>query len=239
MVNSPSPTQRRNSSVEALGRQRYAVYRARARRAAVVFLAKTWMVRGATSLATLSVLAAMLHYASAQSASAASLEERAALCLACHGEKGQSANPEVPSLGAQTAPYTLIQLFMFREKLRSNDIMNDAVKGFSDDDLRRFSDFIAKLPAPSPPAEPTDAARLERGWALIRLHRCDICHNPDLAGRDNIPRIAGQREDFLVKTLREYKSNVRPGYDASMGDVVQPITDAEITDLAYFAARRR
>ena len=47
-----------------------------------------------------------------------SLEERIAPCLACHGEKGQSANPEVPSLGAQTAPYVLIQLFLFREKLR-------------------------------------------------------------------------------------------------------------------------
>ena len=38
--------------------------------------------------------------------------------------------------------------------------------------------------------------------------------------------------------MREYKANVRAGYDASMGDVMQPITDAEILDLAYFAARR-
>lgn len=42
-----------------------------------------------------------------------------------------------------------------------------------------------------------------------------------------------------MKTLREYKANVRAGYDASMADVLQPITDAEITDLAYFAARQR
>lgn len=99
-------------------------------------------------------------------------------CLACHGEKGQSANPEVPSLGAQMAPYTLIQLFMFRGKLRVNDIMNDAAKDFTDDELRTFSDFIAKLPPPSPPAEPGDPGRLERGRVLIRQHRCDFCHNP-------------------------------------------------------------
>ena len=183
-------------------------------------------------------VATMLVCATALSAAAATLEERAAPCLACHGENGQSANPEIPSLGAQTAPYTLIQLFMFREKLRRNDIMNDAVKGFSDDDLRTFSDYISQLPAPRPDTEPADATRLQRGQALVRQYRCGICHNPDLAGRENVPRIASQREDFLAKTMREYKANVRPGYDASMGDVLQPITDAEILDLGYFAARQ-
>ena len=79
---------------------------------------------------------------------------------------------------------------------------------------------------------------MERGQALVRQYRCNVCHSPDLAGRDNVPRIAGQREDFLVKTMREYKANIRPGYDASMGDVMQPVSDADILDLAYFAARQ-
>jgi cytochrome c553 len=39
--------------------------------------------------------------------------------------------------------------------------------------------------------------------------------------------------------LREYKSNARRGYEASMADVVHPLTDAEILDLAYFLARVR
>jgi cytochrome c553 len=184
------------------------------------------------------LVAIMLVCAITRAAAAASLEERMAPCLACHGENGQSANPEIPSLGAQPAPYLLIQLFLFREKLRVVDIMNDATKGFTDDDLRAFADAIAKLPAPPPAAGASDPARMERGRALARQYRCGVCHNPDLAGRDNVPRIAGQREDFLAKTLREYKSNVRAGYDASMGDVLQPITDAEILDLAYFAARQ-
>jgi cytochrome c553 len=183
-------------------------------------------------------VATMLLLAATAATSAASVEERMVPCLACHGEKGQSANPEIPSLGAQPAPYVLIQLFLFREKLRIVEIMNDAVKGFTDDDLRAFADAVSKLPAPRPMADTPDPARMERGATLNRQHRCNICHNADLAGRDNVPRIAGQREDFLVKTLREYKSNVRPGYDASMGDVLQPISDADIRDLAYFAARQ-
>jgi len=167
-----------------------------------------------------------------------SLQERMAPCLACHGERGQSAVPEVPSLGAQTSPYLLIQLFLFREKLRRHEIMNEAVKGFSDDDLRTFADALAKLPPPAPAGEATDPARMARGQALVQQYRCNVCHAPDLAGREAVPRIAGQREDFLVKTMREYKTNLRPGYDASMGDVMQPIPDADIRDLAYFSARQ-
>jgi len=175
----------------------------------------------------------------AQPAWTATIEERLAPCGVCHGKNGQSENPEIPSLGAQPSPYLLIQLFLFREKLRRLDVMNDAVKGLSDDDLRAFADTLAKLPPPLPRADPSDPARIERGQALIRQFRCNICHNADLAGRENVPRIAGQREDFLVKTMREYKGNVRPGYDASMAEVLQPVSDADILDLAYFAARQR
>jgi len=182
-------------------------------------------------------LFALLASAALQ-ASAATLDERLRPCLACHGENGQSGTPETPSLGAQTAPYLLIQIFLFRERLRTFEIMNDAVAGLSDADLRAVADAIAKLPAPQPPADGADAARLGLGRDLVHKYRCDFCHSPNLGGHDSVPRIATQREDFLVKTLREYKSNVRPGYDASMADVLQPVTDAEIADLAYFVSRQ-
>jgi len=185
------------------------------------------------SLAVLILLCGWAPLAGAQS-----ITERLAPCYACHGDQGQSFNPDTPSLGAQPSPYLLIQLYLFREKMRNVELMNAAMKGFTDDDLRSFADTLAKLPPPPATAGPTDAARLDRGKALVHQHRCNICHLPDLAGRDNVPRIAGQREDFLVKTLREYKNNTRPGYDASMGDVMQPISDADILDLAYFTARQ-
>ncbi len=170
---------------------------------------------------------------------AETFSERMAPCLACHGENGQSENPEIPSLGGQTAPYALIQLFLFREKQRVVEIMNEMTKSFTDDDLRAFSDFLAKLPPPKPPADAPDAARLASGRALITQHRCNSCHNLDLSGRESIPRIADQREDYLVKTLREYKNNTRRGYDGTMAEVLAPVTDAQIVDLAYAIARFR
>ena len=173
------------------------------------------------------------------SANAETFQERIAPCLACHGEKGQSETEGTPSLGAQQAPYALIQLYMFREKLRVNEIMNEMAKPLNDDDLRTFSDFIAKMPKPAPPADADDPARMQRGQAAASLHRCNNCHNPDYSGKENVPRIANQREDYLARTLAEYKSNTRSGYDASMADVMAPVTPEQITDLAYYIARVR
>jgi cytochrome c553 len=179
---------------------------------------------------------------------AETIAERAAPCLACHGESGQSEAPEIPSLGGQPAQYLLIQLYMFREQQRAspekkNDqmiqVMTETTKGFTDDDLRNFSDFVAKMPAPKSPTDTGDAARMQRAAALITQHRCNSCHGLDLAGRDNVPRVANQREDYLAKTLREYKSNDRRGYDGTMAEALAPVNEEQILDLAYYIARFR
>ncbi len=117
--------------------------------------------------------------------------------------------------------------------------MNEMAKALTDDDLRPVLRFIAKIPKPSAPADAGDPARLQRGQALVQQHRCDTCHNPDLSGKENVPRIANQREDYLAKTLAEYKDNSRHGYDASMGGRDAPITPEQIVDLAYYIARVR
>jgi cytochrome c553 len=184
-------------------------------------------------------ITALAFALTASSAAAATIEERAAPCFACHGAGGQSETENTPSLAAQQAPYVLIQLFMFREKLRAFEPMNETAKALTDDDLRTFSDFIAKLPKPKPPADAGDPARMQQGQALAQQYHCNACHNPDFSGKENVPRIANQREDYLAKTLGEYKDNSRHGYDGSMADVMAPVTKEQIADLAYFLARVR
>jgi cytochrome c553 len=117
--------------------------------------------------------------------------------------------------------------------------MNDMAKPLSDDDLRAFSDFIATLPKPQPSADVGDPARMQRAQAIIVQNHCNSCHRPDFSGGDNVPRIADQREDYLAKTLAEYKNNSRHGYDGTMADVMGSVTPEQITDLAYFLARVR
>jgi cytochrome c553 len=185
------------------------------------------------------IIAALTFAFVASSVSAETTEERAAVCFGCHGERGQSVTDVTPSLGAQQPAYTLIQLFMFREKLRTFEPMNETAKPLTDDDLRTFSEFISTLPKPAPPADAGDPARMQRAAVLAQQYHCSSCHNADFSGKDNVPRIANQREDYLAKTLLEYKDNSRHGYDATMAEALQPVTSEQIADLAYYLARVR
>ena len=168
---------------------------------------------------------------------AADVGAKAALCLACHGAAGASVVPETPSLGGQPEFYLTVQMLMFRDKLRVSEPMNAAMQGFSDDDLRNLAAYLTRLPPPKSPVGAIDAERTKRARAVVEQHRCNFCHQGNYAGEKNVPRLAGQREDYLIKAMREYKNNTRRGWDASMADVLYPVTDDEIRDLAYFFAR--
>jgi cytochrome c553 len=189
-------------------------------------------MRGLTLAAVLLVLAAL-------PARAQSMPERLAPCLGCHGASGRSETPDVPSLGGQPSFYLTVQLLMFRERMRAVEPMTGMLQGASDDTLRAMAEALAKLPPPRPNAEEPDAARSAHTRALIQQHRCNICHRADFSGEENVPRLAGQREEYLLESLRGYKDNSRRGYDTQMADVAAPLSDADMADLAYFLARAR
>ena len=184
------------------------------------------------------IIAALLP-AGALPAFAAEPPEKLVPCLACHGAEGTSATDNVPSLGAQRSPYTLIQLFMFREKMRVAEPMNEMAKGLSDSDLQSLADAIAAIHAPKPPEDPGGPARLQRARTLAEQNRCNVCHAADFSGQQTVPRLADQREDYLLKTLRDYKSGARRAYEPIMIEVLQPLDDATLVELAYYLARVR
>jgi cytochrome c553 len=105
--------------------------------------------------------------------------------------------------------------------------------------LRGFSDFIGTLPpvAPPVPATAPDAARMSRGAELAQKHKCVFCHGADLAGGQQVPRIAGQREDYLQMSLQGFKTGRRPGYTMAMSEAVSQVSPEELDTLAYYAAR--
>jgi cytochrome c553 len=167
---------------------------------------------------------------------AQSTDERFSACLACHGADGQSRTPETPSLGGQPAFFVVAQLFLFREGRRDNAAMTAAAKGLTNRDLTAFADRVARLPVPPPPGEPPDPARFARGRTLTLRHPCGVCHNPDFSGREQMPRLANQREDYLLKSMREYKSGARLGYGGAMAQELAGLTDQDLSDLAHFLA---
>ena len=163
----------------------------------------------------------------------------ATLCAACHGANGRSDMPGTPALAGQHSFYAITQLFLFRERRRTNEAMTAVAKQMSDADMQGFASFIGTLPpvpAP-PPATPPDPARMKKGAELAQQHKCLACHGADFAGGQQVPRIGGQREDYLQMTLREFKSGQRPGYTMAMGSALSLVTAEELDTLAYYAAR--
>jgi cytochrome c553 len=63
------------------------------------------------------------------------------------------------------------------------DPMNDKAKGLSDDDLQAIAAAVAALPAPQPPTDPGDPARLDRARALVEQNHCNFCHRTDFSGK--------------------------------------------------------
>jgi len=184
-------------------------------------------------LTAAAVLAALALPVVASCASAASLEERLTVCLACHGAGAVSRVPDTPSLAGQPQFFTVAQLFLFRDGRRSNDAMTAAAKDLTNDDLRALSDHFAKLPPPEPPAEAADPVRAARGRALASQHHCTVCHNPDFSGREQMPRLANQREDYMLKAMREYKSGARIGYAGAMAVELRDVNDEDLIALAH------
>jgi cytochrome c553 len=163
----------------------------------------------------------------------------ATLCAACHGANGRSDIPGTPALAGQHSFYAITQLFLFREGRRNNEAMTAIAKQMNDADLQGFANFIGTLPPvpPPPPETPPDPARMKKGAELAQQHKCLACHGADFAGGQQVPRIAGQREEYLQATLRGFKSGERPGYTMAMGGAVSQVTPEELDTLAYYAAR--
>lgn len=67
---------------------------------------------------------------------------------------------------------------------------------------------------------------------------CQACHGPD--GNSPVtmfPIIAGQHEDYLLHSMRSYRTGERT--NPIMVAIVQPLTDRDLEDLAAYYARQK
>jgi cytochrome c553 len=170
---------------------------------------------------------------------AQTLQDKIAACTACHGEIGQSQDANVPSIGGQPKLFVMYQLFFYREGRRANPEMNTITKDMSDAELTAISEYVAGLPAPPPSSGAVDEARYRRGAELADKRICGACHNADYSGREQMPRLAGQGEAYLVKSFRAYQAGTRVGTQAAMAEAVRGLSDSDFADLAYYLTHFR
>lgn len=162
--------------------------------------------------------------------------ERAAQCMACHGPGGVSQIPTIPSLAAQPRVFIENQLVLIREGLRDVPAMKGSLNGVSDAELTALARYFSALPAPAIAKGPVDAHSFQRGKELAKAALCGTCHLPAHQGRDQVPRLASQQEQFLRDVMKEYRDKPGPGRDTVMAAALYGINDAQLKDLAHFFA---
>ena len=161
---------------------------------------------------------------------------RVAMCGACHGAQGNSVIPDIPSLAGQPKVFLENQLVLIREGMRDIPQMKGQLNNVPDAELTALAQHYAALPV----AKPTAARRQElyaRGETLSKDMRCGICHLPNYVGREQMPRLAGQREDYLLHTMRSMKANQSVGRDPIMTASLYGISDADLQAIAHYLAQ--
>jgi cytochrome c553 len=164
------------------------------------------------------------------------LPARMAVCASCHGADGNAPLAEVPSLAGQPRVFLENQLVIIREGLRDIPQMRGMLDGASDDELVAMARHYAASPLKASPGKPQEAL-VERGRALSREMHCGSCHLSDYAGREQIPRLSGQREDYLLHSMRQFRNNEAKGRDTIMAASLHGTTDADLRALAHYLAR--
>jgi cytochrome c553 len=168
----------------------------------------------------------------------AAAEQKAQACFACHGPGGISQMAQTPSLAGQPELFLQWQLVFFRSGQRKSPVMQPMAESLKDDDIRNLAAYFSRQPPPQrDPAAQPDAALLEAGLKVVRGNRCTSCHKDDFSGTQATARVAWQREDYLLKALRDFKAGQRIGGGvAAMPDVVQPLGDDELKAVAHLLA---
>ena len=168
------------------------------------------------------------------------------LCAACHGAQGVSSIPAIPSLAGQPKVFIENQLVMIREGLREVPAMTGMLDKLSDADLTSLATWYAelKLNGPTGPtaqasATPPSSARIAAGATMAKQALCGTCHLPTYLGQSQVPRLAGQHEEYLQQTMVLMRDGKAVGRDSIMSSTLRGMSDEQLRDLAHYFSNLR
>lgn len=164
---------------------------------------------------------------------AQNMSAKLAVCAACHGADGNSTMAGVPSLAGQPKIFLENNLILIREGIRNIPAMKGQLDGLSDPQIIALAKFYSAQTLKPAPGE-RDEALYERGQILSKQALCGTCHLPDYVGREQMPRLAGQREDYLLHTMRQFRNNQATGRDTIMAASLYGMNDDDLRAIAQY-----
>ena len=187
------------------------------------------------SVAIVAAVLAATVVARPQAADPEAGRRKAERCASCHGADGNATIPGTPSLAGQPAWFAHWALIKFRDGRRKDPRMSAFAAGLSDADMADLAAYYATL-APRPRPQSVEAAKAAAGQRLAVSHHCTSCHRPDLSGQDQVPRLAGQDLEYLLRQLHAYRAGTAGDLEGLMTVAARLLSDADIENLAHYMA---
>ncbi|MEO8120080.1 MAG: c-type cytochrome [Rhodoferax sp.] len=163
---------------------------------------------------------------------------KSAACAACHGVDGNSVAGTFPNLAGQSWRYLYIQLQDFKAGRRSDPLMTPMALPLSRQDMIDIANYYAAQAA-KPSSFKADEAKSKLGRAKADETLCAMCHLGEFAGQNEIPKVAGQQYDYIVKQLRDFKERKRTNDAGNMTSVAQTLNDTDIENLGHYITSLR
>lgn len=161
--------------------------------------------------------------------------DRLALCATCHGEAGIPQEKDTPIIWGQSFYYLYVQLKDYNAGRRTNEIMNAIASDMSRDEMKALAQYFSAQPWPEIDHEATPE-QIERARPAAIAAACPACHfDTYLGNNSDTPRVAGQQQAYLERTLLELKNKVRTNAPF-MGAMFGTFDDADIAALSHFLA---
>jgi cytochrome c553 len=181
------------------------------------------------------ILATVGNIALAPCAPAQTIEEKAQICGACHGENGIPQQKTMPVIWGQQQGYLYLQLRDYKSGARKNDIMSPLAQSLERDDMMALALYFSQKPWPDlqqPPAAPDVTKRSVAANISIG---CTGCHQGEYQGAGTQPRLAGQTREYLQQSMLDFRTRAR-GNNPGMTDLMLATPAEDIDALAQYMA---
>ena len=178
-----------------------------------------------------------LAVSAAAHAAPPSAEMLANACAGCHGTKGASAGPSMPSLAGQSKVFFVDAMKKFKSGEREATVMGRLAKGYTDDQIVAMAGFFARQ-KPQHQSTAVDPALVAKGKTIYD-NTCKRCHLEN--GRefeDDTPVVAGQWLKYLQVQMDEFNSGKRK-MSEKKAEKVKSLSRADWEAVAHFYASQK
>lgn len=178
----------------------------------------------------LSCFLTVFFASSVSAADTAAGEQKAATCVGCHGQKGNSTSAQWPNLAAQQSTYLANQLKAFKAGDRTNPMMQPMAANLNNEDINNLAAYFASQ---KPAKAGGDPALAKSGASKAGM--CLGCHGATAQGNGQFPRLAGQHPGYLEQQLKAFKEGSRKS--GPMQAIIANLSEADFKALAaYFGS---